>query len=370
VSECHPTSVFFPPSFTHLSSSICICISSPGGVCKSTALCGTVLGMGFVTILREVLSEDEMQRWGWRIPFLASVLLGLLGLYLRSQLHESEEFMKVKNRGSITATAAASAAEAPPSTAGPSCLTCLLSVSLTASLPVISNPLTMDDSSSNLSISSSSVPTVPTGQRQGAFASSALEATSTVVRYHWPEILFVMCVAAYWAAGYYATFIWMAYYTSDLMPGGGMEHHPWVINIAMLIVLVSCLPVGGIIGDLMMARARCVHPSCTSFRPTSITLPPPLPSPSCHSSRDNLLGYRRTMAFACLITIVFAVPAFALINMKQVWSVCLGQGIFAVSLSLYGSLMVVVMVEQVTRTGLSPFLYSSSPPSSFLSVSL
>jgi hypothetical protein len=56
------------------------------------------------------------------------------------------------------------------------------------------------------------------------------------------------------------------------------------------------------------------------------------------------------MAFACCITIVFAVPAFYLINLKHVWSVCLGQGIFAMSLSLYGSLMAVVMVEQVEDT--------------------
>jgi MFS family permease len=68
--------------------------------------------MGFVTILREVLSEDDMRSWGWRVPFLASVLLGVIGLYLRSQLHESEEFMKVKNRGAATSAAVVASARA------------------------------------------------------------------------------------------------------------------------------------------------------------------------------------------------------------------------------------------------------------------
>lgn len=67
-------------------------------------------------------------------------------------------------------------------------------------------------------------------------------------------MIFVMCIAAYWTAGYYATFMWMAYYTTQLMPGGAMEHHPWIINITMLIVLVALLPVGGILGDIMMSK--------------------------------------------------------------------------------------------------------------------
>ena len=58
--------------------------------------------MGFVTLLREVLTENELNRWGWRVPFLSSVILGFVGLYLRYNLHESEEFMRVKNRGLTT----------------------------------------------------------------------------------------------------------------------------------------------------------------------------------------------------------------------------------------------------------------------------
>ena len=179
-----------------------------------------------MTILRELLSSEALHSWGWRVPFLASVILGLVGLFLRKNLHESEEFVKVKSRG-------------------------LTDVSTTA------NPqTTIDSSSSGLNGNSlnSSDSNSSKDEEEKTHARSALTATYNVMLLHWPEILMVMCVAAYWSAGYYATFIWMVYYTSDLMPGGGMEHHPWVINIAMLIVLVTCLPVGGIIGDAMMAK--------------------------------------------------------------------------------------------------------------------
>lgn len=50
-------------------------------------------------MLREGLPEKQFLSWGWRIPFLLSVVLGIIGLYLRFHLQESEEFVKVKKRG-------------------------------------------------------------------------------------------------------------------------------------------------------------------------------------------------------------------------------------------------------------------------------
>ena len=39
------------------------------------------------------LSEDEFKSWGWRIPFVFSAALVLVGLYVRLKLHESPVFM-------------------------------------------------------------------------------------------------------------------------------------------------------------------------------------------------------------------------------------------------------------------------------------
>lgn len=45
-----------------------------------------VFGLGLL------LSESEMQQWGWRIPFLIAAPLGLVGLYMRLRLDESPAF--------------------------------------------------------------------------------------------------------------------------------------------------------------------------------------------------------------------------------------------------------------------------------------
>lgn len=43
-------------------------------------------------LLTQQLSEQAMQDWGWRIPFLIAAPLGLVGLYMRSRLDESPAF--------------------------------------------------------------------------------------------------------------------------------------------------------------------------------------------------------------------------------------------------------------------------------------
>src|SRR6476620_10257505 len=40
--------------------------------------------------------------WGWRIPFLVSVLLLLISLYIRLQMNDSPAFLKIKQEGSMS----------------------------------------------------------------------------------------------------------------------------------------------------------------------------------------------------------------------------------------------------------------------------
>ncbi|WP_246664343.1 MFS transporter [Tardiphaga sp. P9-11] len=53
---------------------------------------GFVLANGMFLTLTIVLTPDQFQNWGWRIPFLASVLLVLIGLWVRTNLMETQEF--------------------------------------------------------------------------------------------------------------------------------------------------------------------------------------------------------------------------------------------------------------------------------------
>ena len=50
---------------------------------------GIVLANGAFFVLDELISPAAFEAWGWRLPFLFSVLLIVLGLYVKSQLQDS-----------------------------------------------------------------------------------------------------------------------------------------------------------------------------------------------------------------------------------------------------------------------------------------
>ncbi|MFI9723324.1 glycine betaine/L-proline transporter ProP [Streptomyces sp. NPDC052396] len=53
---------------------------------------GYSLGSALVTTLTATLGTDTMTDWGWRLPFLLSGPLGLIGLYMRMRLEETPAF--------------------------------------------------------------------------------------------------------------------------------------------------------------------------------------------------------------------------------------------------------------------------------------
>ncbi|MEU3741274.1 MULTISPECIES: glycine betaine/L-proline transporter ProP [unclassified Streptomyces] len=66
-----------------------------GSFLEFGTLIGYTVAAVLVTALTMGLSDDSMQSWGWRIPFLVAAPLGLIGLYLRLKLDESPAFQKM-----------------------------------------------------------------------------------------------------------------------------------------------------------------------------------------------------------------------------------------------------------------------------------
>ncbi|WP_068007245.1 MFS transporter [Nocardia pseudobrasiliensis] len=66
-----------------------------GSFLEFGTLTGFVGGSAIVLLLQLLLTDDQMQSFGWRIPFLLAVPLGLVGWYLRSRLDESPVFTEV-----------------------------------------------------------------------------------------------------------------------------------------------------------------------------------------------------------------------------------------------------------------------------------
>ncbi|WGX73237.1 MFS transporter [Acinetobacter radioresistens] len=59
---------------------------------------GFILATGSFLLLGALMSEEAFLQWGWRIPFIASAALVIVGLYIRLKLHETPAFQKVLDK--------------------------------------------------------------------------------------------------------------------------------------------------------------------------------------------------------------------------------------------------------------------------------
>jgi metabolite-proton symporter len=57
---------------------------------------GNLLATGVLFVLAAVQSDADFEAWGWRIPFLLSAVLVLIGLYVRLQLEESPVYKEAQ----------------------------------------------------------------------------------------------------------------------------------------------------------------------------------------------------------------------------------------------------------------------------------
>ncbi len=62
---------------------------------------GTLLGFGTAALIRGQLVESQVLTWGWRIPFLSGILIGLVGLWLRLGIEESPSFLQIRKSGNL-----------------------------------------------------------------------------------------------------------------------------------------------------------------------------------------------------------------------------------------------------------------------------
>src|SRR3984957_10855335 len=65
---------------------------------QTTATVGLMLSLIVILLCREALGP-KFDDWGWRIPFLVSLLLLIFSVYIRLKLHESPVFQKMKAEG-------------------------------------------------------------------------------------------------------------------------------------------------------------------------------------------------------------------------------------------------------------------------------
>lgn len=75
------------------------------GCTSMLSMCiGILLGSATAVGVAELMPSTSFEVWGWRIPFLISVLIGAIGWYIRAHLHESPIYEKAKKEGGLSKT--------------------------------------------------------------------------------------------------------------------------------------------------------------------------------------------------------------------------------------------------------------------------
>ena len=69
---------------------------------QTTATIGLFTALLLVIGLRALMGEADFAEWGWRIPFLLSIFLLGISLWIRLQLNESPVFQKMKEEGATS----------------------------------------------------------------------------------------------------------------------------------------------------------------------------------------------------------------------------------------------------------------------------
>ena len=62
---------------------------------------GFILANLLFVVLNATLSPEAFMAWGWRVPFIASAVLVIVGLYVRLKLIESHSFQQVLDKGKV-----------------------------------------------------------------------------------------------------------------------------------------------------------------------------------------------------------------------------------------------------------------------------
>jgi MFS family permease len=72
------------------------------GWIQTSASFGLIGALGVVLSARAIMGEEAFREWGWRIPFLVSLGLLAISVWIRLQLEESPAFKKLQQEGKVS----------------------------------------------------------------------------------------------------------------------------------------------------------------------------------------------------------------------------------------------------------------------------
>jgi MHS family proline/betaine transporter-like MFS transporter len=73
-----------------------------GSAAIISLILGFLLGSIVSTSFASALSQEDFESWGWRVPFLLGIIVGVVGFYIRSHCDESPAYEEAKAEGSLS----------------------------------------------------------------------------------------------------------------------------------------------------------------------------------------------------------------------------------------------------------------------------
>lgn len=70
----------------------------------SSLVIGFLLGSMVSMAVKALVGEAAYESWGWRVPFLLGIAIGLIGFYIRKHCEESPSYETAKQQGMLSAT--------------------------------------------------------------------------------------------------------------------------------------------------------------------------------------------------------------------------------------------------------------------------
>ena len=68
-----------------------------------TATLGLFLSLVVILVIQNLMSREAFATWGWRLPFIISIFLVAVSLYIRLRMQESPIFTHIKSTGMTSA---------------------------------------------------------------------------------------------------------------------------------------------------------------------------------------------------------------------------------------------------------------------------
>ncbi len=322
-----------------------------GGACKGTAVFGNAAGLGVAALLRYCLSDDQVARWGWRVPFVFGGILGFFGMTLRNRLlAKLEEQAKVEPRPLLEVlnenrekTAYALASSVPQTTAiYPATDTAASAPPMphTAWISVQTDEEEEEEGRKQPYAGSGADNNTGTEMKSSS-ALTSCEVASTFTL----EICVALGFIAFWCCSYYTIFVWQMYFLSnEELIGEDVaieKRDAWLIVFVSNMAMPFLLPMGGSIGDFVQR----LHNRHTSNAVNLHTLQQQL--------AYRTYGCSMTMKGAAIVMFLVAVPAYKLIVSPNADNsadslhgrLIMGQALLTLPSAVMGGCMPQVLVE-------------------------